>query len=188
MIKKTCGHTYNCGCEQPYTTPAPCPPGEPCDEAQPCVSYIDTQCVVYTGTEITCNQEVVVETGALLNTIINELTSRICNNSLDFSVNITPAASYEIGNCNNVLESTFTGGSGTFTYLWEVVSNERYKAEITSDPTLPTAALVRNAAAVSNNILTLTTLVRLRVTDTVTGKVRDAYYSVYTECDNPPIP
>jgi hypothetical protein len=182
MIEKTCGHISDCGCEQPYTTPAPCPPGEPCNEAQPCVAYTDTQCVVYTGAEITCNQEVVVETGALLNTIINELTSRICNNSLDFSVNITPAVGSEIGGCINNLESTVTGGSGTFTYSWEVVSNERYKAEITSDPTLATSTLERNAAAVSDGILTLTTLVRLRVTDTVTGKVKDAYYSVYTDC------
>jgi hypothetical protein len=69
-----------CGCvDAPMTTPPACPPSAPCPEAQPCSSYTDAQCVIYTGEDIECNGQVVVETNALLNDIIIELVSRICD-------------------------------------------------------------------------------------------------------------
>jgi len=188
-MNKKCKHTYNCGCEKYLTTPPACPPSEPCEDYQPCSSYTDAECVIYTGEDLICNGEIIIENGEILSKSLEKLVDKLCESSSssdqDFSVDITPAAGYEIGNCINILESTVTGGSGTFTYLWEVVSNQKYKVVVDSDPTLSTAILVRNVDALSNNILQLTTLVRLRVTDTVTGKVKDAYYSVYTECDNP---
>jgi hypothetical protein len=81
MKNKTCGHTYNCGCEKPYTTPAPCPPGEPCAEAQPCSSYTDAECVIYTGEDLICNEEVIIENGELLSKSLEKLVDKLCESS-----------------------------------------------------------------------------------------------------------
>ena len=75
-----CTHTEpGCGCvDGPMTTPPACPP-LPCPNPQPCSSYTDAQCVIYTGEDIECNGQVVVETNANLNDIIIELVTRICD-------------------------------------------------------------------------------------------------------------
>ena len=87
-----CTHTEpGCGCvDAPMTTPPACPPSDPCPEAQPCSSYTDAQCVIYTGEDIECNGQVVVETNANLNDIIIELVSRICD--LENQINQAPPA------------------------------------------------------------------------------------------------
>jgi hypothetical protein len=75
-----CTHTEpGCGCvDGPMITPPACPP-LPCDNPQPCSSYTDAQCVIYTGEDIECNEQIVVETNANLNDIIIELVTRICD-------------------------------------------------------------------------------------------------------------
>lgn len=78
-MENKCTHTEpNCGCvDGPMTTPPACPP-LPCPNPQPCSSYTDAQCVIYTGEDLICDQQIVVETNANLNDIIIELVSRIC--------------------------------------------------------------------------------------------------------------
>lgn len=86
-----CTHTKpGCGCvDGPMTTPPACPP-LPCDNPQPCSSYTDAECVIYTGEDIECNGQVVVETNANLNNIIIELVTRICD--LESQLNSLPPA------------------------------------------------------------------------------------------------
>jgi hypothetical protein len=71
----------DCGCQKGLTTPAPCPPSTPCGEYQPCVDYVNAGCVQYTGDDIICNEEVVVEQGALLENFLPNLVERVCNNT-----------------------------------------------------------------------------------------------------------
>jgi hypothetical protein len=73
----------DCGCQKGLATPAPCPPSTPCGEYQPCVNYVNAQCVQYTGEDIFCNEEVVVEQGAMLADFLPNIVERICNPSSD---------------------------------------------------------------------------------------------------------
>lgn len=59
---KNCGHNnINCGCKDTYlTTPPPCPTPVDCPDPQPCSEVFDAKCIVYTGTNILCGQDIVV--------------------------------------------------------------------------------------------------------------------------------
>lgn len=133
-MKKKCGHINDCGCKDKYlTTPAPCPPGEPCEDAQPCSSYTNAQCVIYTGEDIICDEQVVIENGALLNDILVELTLRICENSEIQSCNlIATIGLIDDGSENTVLEVNPANGSGNYTYFWSFADNTNF-LEYTSD-------------------------------------------------------
>lgn len=183
---KKCKHKYKCGCEKYLTTPPSCPPSEPCEDYQPCSYYTDAQCVIYTGEDLICKEEVIIEKGELLSKSLEKLVDKLCESpdsfDQDFYVNIFPQEGLEIGGCLNTLESSVTGISGTFEYLWEVVSNKRYKVDITSDPTLTSVDLERNLISVQNSVCEFSTLIRLRVTHVESGKVRDAYYELFTDC------
>jgi hypothetical protein len=72
-----------CGCvDAPMTTPPACPPSAPCPEAQPCSSYTDAQCVIYTGVEITCNEQVIAEQNQPLSEILQNLTDLACSSPI----------------------------------------------------------------------------------------------------------
>lgn len=69
MATHTCNQ--NCGCKDTYTVVAPCPPA--------CPEVFNAQCIVYTGTDILCNQDVVIKRYDYLDTIITKLVNYICN-------------------------------------------------------------------------------------------------------------
>jgi len=79
-----CTHTEpGCGCvDAPMTTPPACPPSAPCPEAQPCTSYTDAQCIVYTGEDIVCNEQVIAEQNQPLSEILQNLTDLACSSPI----------------------------------------------------------------------------------------------------------
>ena len=70
MATNNCS-TPNCGCTNSYTVTAPCPPS--------CPEVFNSQCIVYTGTDIMCNQDVVIKRYDYLDTIITKLVNYLCN-------------------------------------------------------------------------------------------------------------
>lgn len=67
-----------CGCEdQPYTSLPPCNPID-CPETNPCSEVIDAQCVIYTGPDITCNQQVVVSSGSTMAEALTAIVNYFC--------------------------------------------------------------------------------------------------------------
>lgn len=70
MATNNCG-TPNCGCTNSYTVTAPCPPS--------CPEVFNAQCIVYTGTDIMCNQDVVIKRYDYLDTIITKLVNYLCD-------------------------------------------------------------------------------------------------------------
>jgi hypothetical protein len=71
-----------CGCvDGPMTTPPACPP-LPCDNPQPCSSYTDAQCVIYTGEDIICNEQVIAEQNQPLSEILQNLTDLACSSPI----------------------------------------------------------------------------------------------------------
>jgi hypothetical protein len=77
MATNNCG-TPNCGCTNSYTVTAPCPPS--------CPEVFNAQCIVYTGTDIMCNQDVVIRRYDYLDTIITKLVNYLCNVEAPVSV------------------------------------------------------------------------------------------------------
>ena len=60
-----------CGCTDTYVVSAPCPPS--------CPEVFNSSCIVYTGTDILCNQTTVISRYDYLDTIITKLVNYICN-------------------------------------------------------------------------------------------------------------
>ena len=60
-----------CGCTDTYVVSAPCPPS--------CPEVFNASCIVYTGTDILCNQTTVISRYDYLDTIITKLVNYICN-------------------------------------------------------------------------------------------------------------
>lgn len=72
----------SCGCGDSFlTTPPPCPTPVDCPTAQPCSEVFDAQCVVYTGLDIECNNDVVVASGASVAEALNDLITYFCENT-----------------------------------------------------------------------------------------------------------
>jgi hypothetical protein len=69
MANHTCNK--NCGCKDSYTVTAPCPPA--------CPEVFNSQCIVYTGTDIICNTTTVISRYDYLDTVITKLVNYICN-------------------------------------------------------------------------------------------------------------
>lgn len=70
-----------CGCEDtPLTSPAPCNPVG-CPEPYPCTEVLDAQCVIYSGEDITCNEDIVVSQDMNLAEAIQAMTAYFCNSS-----------------------------------------------------------------------------------------------------------
>ena len=78
-----CTHTEpGCGCvDGPMTTPPACPP-LPCPNPQPCSSYTDAQCVIYTGEDIECNGQIIAEQNQPLSEILANLTALACSSPI----------------------------------------------------------------------------------------------------------
>ena len=69
MATHTCNQ--NCGCTNSYTVTAPCPPS--------CPEVFNSQCIVYTGTDILCGQDTVIKRYDYLDTVITKLVNYICS-------------------------------------------------------------------------------------------------------------
>lgn len=70
----------NCGCEDALVTPAPCPTPAGCPDPEPCSEVFDAQCSIYTGANITCNNDIVVPSGATLAEALQAIVTYFCNN------------------------------------------------------------------------------------------------------------
>jgi hypothetical protein len=75
-----CNHTnINCGCKDKYlTTPPPCPTPEGCPDPQPCSEVFDAQCIIYTGSPITCGEDVVIPSNTSLADALQLIVNYLC--------------------------------------------------------------------------------------------------------------
>lgn len=167
----------DCGCQNGLTTPAPCPPSTPCGEYQPCVNYVNTRCVQYTGDDIMCNEEVVVEQGAMLEDFLPNLVERICNSSTQCN-SLSISVSYE----EDILTAVVTGGTAPYTYEWVLPTLGSFGAGhnmlgATNANTLLTENNTHISEVGGNRIYT--TMFKLIVTDS-NGCIKEEYYTLTT--------
>lgn len=94
-----CGNQINCGCQDSFlTTPPAVPTPGACPEAQPCSEVFDAQCVKYTGADIICLQDIVVEQNASVSEALQNIVEYFC----------TPPTPVSITANNGLTMSTLT--------------------------------------------------------------------------------
>jgi len=70
-----------CGCQDDFlTTPLPCPTPLGCPDPEPCSEVINAECVVYTGLDIECDDDIVVETDTTLADALVDIVTYFCDN------------------------------------------------------------------------------------------------------------
>ena len=76
---KNCNNSTLCGCQDTYlTSPLPCPTPAACPAAQPCSETFDSQCIIYTGDDIVCGSDVVVQSGTTMADALKNITDYFC--------------------------------------------------------------------------------------------------------------
>lgn len=105
----TCG-CKKCGCaDNALTTPPPCPTPEGCPDPIPCSEYFDSDCIIYTGLDIECIDQVVVET----DTNISEALQNIIDFFCEYIVAPSIGAVVEACATNDYLSVTSTTNPST---------------------------------------------------------------------------
>lgn len=77
-----CGNTapITCGCETGIPTPPPCAQGTPtCPDPDPCAETFDSQCIIYTGDDIVCDNTTIVETNTSVSEALNNIVDYFCD-------------------------------------------------------------------------------------------------------------
>jgi hypothetical protein len=79
MATKKC---KKCGCEDSFMpSPAPCPTPIGCPNPEPCSEVLDSQCVIYSGSNILCNTNVVVTTNDSVAEALEKIIDYFCANA-----------------------------------------------------------------------------------------------------------
>jgi hypothetical protein len=80
----------NCGCEDSFlTSPAPCPTPAACPDPEPCYTVTDSQCTIYTGSDIDCGQDTVVAMNTSLADALNDVIAYFCAKVLAINSSLT---------------------------------------------------------------------------------------------------
>ena len=174
-----------CGCQDTMlTTPAPCPTPVGCLAPEPCSEVLDAQCVIYTGDDILCDTDVVVNQNDSVATALTNIVDYFCANipptppapikgvlQVDIRPNVDPT----------IATSVVSNGTAPFTYNWSFAQNT-YKGHTFATST---ALSTMKFALTTDGIRTVSaeelyqSLVKLEVTD-VDGNYGSAYYSFST--------
>jgi hypothetical protein len=86
MTTTTTNNCKKCGCEDKFMpSPAPCPTPIGCPTPEPCSEVMDSQCVIYTGLNITCGNDVVVPTNTNMATALQLIVDYYCVNVVAYS-------------------------------------------------------------------------------------------------------
>tara|TARA_R110000868_G_scaffold6303_1_gene35961 strand:- start:243 stop:761 length:519 start_codon:yes stop_codon:yes gene_type:complete len=166
------------------TTPAPCPTPVGCLAPEPCSEVLDAQCIIYTGNDILCDTDVVVNQNDSVATALNQIVDYFC-------ANIPPAPPGPIKGVlpvniastqdSAVLASSIVGGTAPFTYLWSFAQNVLKGHTFATSTALSTMKfdLTTDGIRTIAGEALFQSLVKLEVTD-VDGNYGSAYYSFST--------
>jgi hypothetical protein len=111
-----------CGCDDSFmVSPAPCPTPVACPTPQPCSEIFDAQCVRYTGANILCDTDIVVNSNDTVAEALESIVDYVCNNIPVPVTSCPPKVKIE-RNSNGTLTATASGGTESFTFEWEFSS------------------------------------------------------------------
>ena len=83
----SCNHNYSscnnkcakCGCRDSFlTSPPPCPTPQGCPDPIPCQEVLASDCIIYNGPNILCNEDIIVYSDATLTEILEDIISYFC--------------------------------------------------------------------------------------------------------------
>ena len=83
----SCNHNYSscnnkcakCGCKDSFlTSPPPCPTPEVCPDPIPCKEVLSSDCIIYNGPNILCNNDIVVYSDATWTEILEDIVAYFC--------------------------------------------------------------------------------------------------------------
>jgi hypothetical protein len=98
MANHTCNQT--CGCRDTYVVTQPCPPS--------CPEVFNSQCIVYTGTNILCGLDTVISRYDYLDTVITKLVNYFCTRFANAPVTIVESDSIYIDVTSSIVGFTTT--------------------------------------------------------------------------------
>ena len=90
----------SCGCTDTYVATQPCPPS--------CPEVFNSQCIVYTGTDILCGQDTVIKRYDYLDTVITKLVNYFCAGLANAPVTIVESDSIYIDVTSSTVGNTTT--------------------------------------------------------------------------------
>ena len=82
-----CNHNYSscnnncakCGCKDSFlTSPPPCPTPEGCPDPVPCQEVLSSDCIIYNGPNISCNNTVIVTSDSTWAEVLEDLIDYFC--------------------------------------------------------------------------------------------------------------
>lgn len=143
MATNNCGNS-NCGCTNTYTVTAPCPPS--------CPEVFNSSCIVYTGTDILCNQTTVISRYDYLDTIITKLVNYIC--SVQAPVTVVAGSTYidvSQNTVGNVTTYTVSVDIPTLQAYFDVIISQTIAASIFEGPGIDVSVNpITNAVTISH--------------------------------------
>ena len=107
-----------CGCQDKFLTPAPCPSPQGCPQPENCSEIFNAGCIEYTGTNITCDDEIIVATGDRVSDALIAIADLACNSAPLCNMQVTITSQDEFF---PILESNIVGGTAPYTYSWSIV-------------------------------------------------------------------
>jgi hypothetical protein len=94
----------NCGCSNSYTVTAPCPPS--------CTEVFNAQCIVYTGTDITCGDDTVISRYDYMDTIVTKIVNYFCSR---FDSLVIPTTVVQSNDPGIIVDTDVVGSVTTYT-------------------------------------------------------------------------
>ena len=174
-----------CGCQdQALTTPIVYPTPTPCPDVQPCSEAFDSACVYYTGNNILCGNDVVVNKDDTIAMALKDIVDYFCANIPTPTPTVTGVLKVDIAVSNNplILDAVVYGGSAPFSYKWTIEQNAFAGHSFVTSDTADNIQVTRTSNAVktsSGNDL-CKSLIRVEVID-VNGSYGSAYFTYVTE-------
>lgn len=137
----------NCGCQDSFlTSPAPCPTPQGCPEPEPCSEVFDSQCIIYTGENIICNQDVIISSNTNVNDAFNQLVGYLCD-QLIITTDIVCGQDIVVESDTNVINALseivnyFCAGSSAVTLTDAGIGTHESLVNDGTGPTLATKGL-----------------------------------------------
>ncbi len=161
-----------CNCETVRPFDATCPTPNKCSDKE----MFNADCFEYTTADIKCGTKSIIFANNLLSQILSNIVEFLCSKRCNVKVVINVSSTNDL-----LLESTVTGGTAPYTYLWSANQNSQYPGHHDSgtltDSTLLLELNIDNYfQGISGNAI-YKTLIKLKVTD-ANGCTADAYYTI----------
>ena len=160
-----------CNCETVVPFTVVCPTPNKCGDKE----IFNAYCFEYTTADIKCGIKSIIFANNPLSQILSNIVEFLCSKRCDVKAVINVSSTNDL-----LLESTVTGGTAPYTYLWSANQNSQYVGHhdtgTLTDPTLLLELTENYFQGISGNAI-YKTLIKLKVTD-ANGCSADAYFTI----------